>query len=478
MSCETMVSESADVKEAGVVKLSGGARAGIINPMYDCQPAGAQYAGIGVKDCIPLVHGGQGCSMFVRLLFAQHFKENFDIASTSLHEESAVFGGVKRLEDGVLTLARRYPDLRVITLITTCSTEVIGDDIEGTINLCNRAIKKEFPDRKIHLVPVHTPSFKGSQVSGYDECVRSMIKTIARKGKPTDKLNIFPGWINPGDVILLKHYLKEMDVDATLFMDTEDFDSPMMPDKTVHTHGRTTVEDIQGSGSAIGSLCLARYEGASAGKFLYEEFETPNHEVNTPYGIKNTDTMLQKISAITGKEIPESLVKERGLALDALADLAHMFFANKKVAIFGHPDLVFGLAQFCLEVELEPVLLLIGDDQGSKYKKDPRIAELQNSVNFNIEIVHNTDLWELERRIKNKEVDIDLIMGHSKGRYVAIDNNIPMVRVGFPTFDRAGLYRKPTIGYRGAMELGEAIANAMFAHMEYTKNKEWLLNTW
>jgi len=73
--------------------------------------------------------------------------------------------------------------------------------------------------------------------------------------------------------------------------------------------------------------------------------------------------------------------------------------------------LVFGLAQFCLEVELEPVLLLIGDDQGSKYKKDPRIAELQNSVHFNIEIVHNTDLWELERRIKNKDVNIDIIMG-------------------------------------------------------------------
>jgi nitrogenase molybdenum-iron protein beta chain len=53
-----------------------------------------------------------------------------------------------------------------------------------------------------------------------------------------------------------------------------------------------------------------------------------------------------------------------------------------------------------------------------------------------------------------------------------------MVRVGFPTFDRAGLYRKPTMGYRGAMELAETIANTMFAHMEYTKNKEWILNTW
>ena len=83
--CETAV------KEVAEIKVTSKKRAGIINPMYDCQPAGAQYAGIGIKDCIPLVHGGQGCTMFVRLLFAQHFKENFDIASSSLHEESAGF---------------------------------------------------------------------------------------------------------------------------------------------------------------------------------------------------------------------------------------------------------------------------------------------------------------------------------------------------------------------------------------------------
>ena len=163
-------------------------RAGIINPMYDCQPAGAQYAGIGVKDCIPLVHGGQGCSMFVRLLFAQHFKENFDIASTSLHEDSAVFGGHKRIEDGVMTLARRYPHLRVIPVITTCSTEVIGDDVEGTIHRCNAALKEEFPDRKVHVVAVHTPSFKSSQVGGYTECMLSMFKSMTtHKALPSDK---------------------------------------------------------------------------------------------------------------------------------------------------------------------------------------------------------------------------------------------------------------------------------------------------
>ncbi|MGG2334388.1 nitrogenase component 1, partial [Salmonella enterica] len=81
----------------------------------------------------------------------------------------------KRVEEGVQVLVNRYPDVRVIQIITTCSTEVIGDDIEGTINVLNRWLKQNHPDRKVHLVPVHTPSFKGSHVSGYDECVKAMV---------------------------------------------------------------------------------------------------------------------------------------------------------------------------------------------------------------------------------------------------------------------------------------------------------------
>jgi nitrogenase molybdenum-iron protein beta chain len=53
-----------------------------------------------------------------------------------------------------------------------------------------------------------------------------------------------------------------------------------------------------------------------------------------------------------------------------------------------------------------------------------------------------------------------------------------MIRVGFPTFDRAGLYRQPIMGYKGAMYLGENIANAMFTDMEYKKEKEYILNVW
>lgn len=453
-------------------------RAGVINPMYTCQPAGAQYAGIGMKDTIPLVHGGQGCTMFVRLLFAQHFKENFDIASTSLHEDSAVFGGRKRVEEGIRTLARRYPELRVIPIITTCSSEVIGDDIEGIIATASNFLREEFPNRKIHLIPVHTPSFKSSQVGGYSECMRAIVKALAAaKTQPSGRLNVFPGWVNPGDLMLLKHYAAEMGIAADFFMDTEDFDSPMLPDRSIKTGGRTTVEDVQGAPNALGSLALARYEGYSAAEYLRTEFEVPSHLVPAPYGIANTDAMLRKLSEISGKPIPESLVIERGKALDAMQDLAHMFFADKRVALFGHPDLVIGLAEFCLELEMKPVLMLLGDDNG-RYKRDPRVLELKQKADWDLEVVCNADLWELEKRVNGPDCNIDLILGHSKGRYIAIEAGVPMVRVGFPTFDRAGLYRHPTIGYRGAMLLAERIANTLFAHMEYTKNREWSLNVW
>jgi nitrogenase molybdenum-iron protein alpha/beta subunit len=66
---------------------------------------------------------------------------------------------------------------------------------------------------------------------------------------------------------------------------------------------------------------------------------------------------------LTWFEARPSWVKLARVAIDALQDLAHMFFAGKKVALFGHPDLVMGLAEFCLEVELQPSILLLGDDK-------------------------------------------------------------------------------------------------------------------
>ncbi len=453
-------------------------RVGTINPIFTCQPAGAQFVSIGVKDCIGLVHGGQGCVMFVRLLISQHLKESFEIASSSLHEDGAVFGACGRVEEGVDVLLSRYPHLKVIPIITTCSTEVIGDDVDGVImKLEEGLLKEKYAGREVHLLPVHAPSFVGSMVSGYDTAVRDFVKKFATRGEPNGKINLITGWVNPGDVKELKHLLAEMEIEATVLFEIESFDSPMMPDGSAVSHGNTTIEDLQSTANAYGTIALNRYEGGKAAEYLKKTFKVPAVIGPTPIGIRNTDAFLQSLKLMTGHAIPQSLVRERGIAMDALTDLTHMFLADKRVAIFGGADLVISLAEFCLDLEMKPVLLLLGDDN-SGYVKDPRIKALQENVAYDMEIVTNADFWELENRIKNEGLELDLILGHSKGRFISIDYNIPMVRVGFPTFDRAGLYRYPVVGYNGATWLAEQMANALFADMEHKKNKEWLLNVW
>ena len=453
-------------------------RAGVINPIFTCQPCGAQFASIGIKECIGIVHGGQGCVMFVRLLISQHLKESFEIASSSVHESGAVFGACGRVEEAVDVLLMRYPDVKVVPIISTCLTEVIGDDIDGVVRKLNEGLLPEkYPGREVHLIPIHTPSFVGSMITGYDIAVRDFVSHFAKKTEPNGKLNLITGWVNPGDVTALKHLLSEMDIDATVLFEIESFDSPVMPDGNHVSHGSTTIEDLQGTANALGTLALNRYEGGKAAEYLANEFDIPTIIGPTPIGIRNTDAFLKNLKQLTGKPIPQSLVRERGIAIDALTDLTHMFFADKRVAIYGNPDLVISLAEFCLDLEMKPKLLLLGDDN-SNYQNDPRIMALQENVEHDMEIVTNADLWDLEDRIKNKGLELDLLLGHSKGRFIAIDYNIPMLRVGFPTYDRAGMHRHPVVGYAGATWLAEQMANVMFTDMEYKKNKEWILNVW
>mgnify|MGYP000414467894 FL=1 len=260
-------------------------------------------------------------------------------------------------------------------------------------------------------------------------------------------------------------------------MTSRTFDTPIMPDKKRLAEGNTNIEDIADSANAIASVALYKYEGGKAAKYLEDTFSVPAYIDTIPIGIENTDNFIRTLSKITGKKAPQSLVEERGKALDAIINLDHMFLADKRVAIYGDPDLVIGLADFCLECGMKPVLLLLGDDL-QDYKKDPRILKFKEKVDFDMEVVCNADLFELEQRLRDDHLQLDLIMGHSKGRFIAVDYQIPMVRVGFPTFDRAGLWKKPVIGYKGAEELVNNIANAFFTDMEYKKNKEWKLNVW
>jgi nitrogenase molybdenum-iron protein beta chain len=69
------------------------------------------------------------------------------------------------------------------------------------------------------------------------------------------------------------------------------------------------------------------------------------------------------------------------------------------------------------------------------------------------------DMFLLHQWIK--EQSVDLLMGNTYGKYIARDENIPLVRHGFPILDRVGHAYFPSVGYLGGIRLLEKILQAL-----------------
>jgi nitrogenase molybdenum-iron protein NifN len=87
------------------------------------------------------------------------------------------------------------------------------------------------------------------------------------------------------------------------------------------------------------------------------------------------------------------------------------------------------------------------------------IAAVAPDVMGRIVVLEDVDFTDIEEHAA--EPDIDLIVGNSKGFKLAGKLDVPLVRVGFPIHDRIGGPRLLHVGYRGAQQLFDRIANAL-----------------
>ncbi|MDR1721589.1 MAG: nitrogenase molybdenum-iron protein subunit beta [Methanobrevibacter sp.] len=451
----------------------------IINPLKTCQPLGAMYAVIGVHHGIPMVHGSQGCSSFVRYHLARHFREPVEIAVSSLHEAAAVFGGRKNINSGIKNIAIRYkPDL--IGTITTCSSEIIGDDVYGFVDTTNKELKAMSEEEekykgidKIKVVPIPTPSFVGTHYSGYGVAVNSIIQTVT---EPSDdengKVNIIPGLLNPGDVKELKHILNMLSVGHLMLTDvSEAFDAPLRPSKQetpFYPKGGITVDEIKDASSSSGTISICKYSKQGA-ETLQNVYKVPAiTEDLPPIGVKGTDQFLRNIAHLTDCEIPESILDERGLLIDMMADVSARYLFGRKVGIFGDPTQVTGLARLVAELGMEPVMVCTGADEKSFPEDMDYVAK---EANIDIDVLQEQDLRAVEVYVKENELDV--LMGSSDARFISYETKIPLIRFGYPVYDRVGYHSHPIVGYRGAKRITEMITNAVLE--KYYEPKHWKL---
>lgn len=436
-----------------------------INPAKTCQPIGAMYAALGIHSCMPHSHGSQGCCAYHRSHLTRHFKEPVAATTSSFTEGASVFGGMANLQQALINIFSIY-NPEVVAVHTTCLSEVIGDDIPTIIKKAREEGK--IPEGKT-VIHANTPSFVGSNVTGYSNMCVGIVNYLAEKtGESTDAINIFPGWLDPGDMRELKRLADELGVKYTLCPDTSDvLDLPQTGVYEMYPKGGTPVEAIKRMGDAIKTVALGEFTGHAAAQKLNDKCGVPFEALDAPIGLTNTDLYIDALRRIAEVDVPASIDAERGRLLDVIQDIGQ-YFHEVPVAIFGDPDHVVAMTRFAIELGLKPKYIFSGAT-GRAFEN--RVNAVLDGRFPDAIVKQQGDLFELHERIKADPVK--LILGNTYGKHIGRAENIPLVRFGFPILDRVGHRLFPTVGYRGAMHLVEKISDALLDQRDRTCPEEW-----
>ncbi|MGI1670193.1 MAG: nitrogenase molybdenum-iron protein subunit beta [Neptuniibacter sp.] len=443
-----------------------------VNPAKACQPLGAVLCALGFEKTLPYVHGSQGCVAYFRTYFNRHFKEPVACVSDSMTEDAAVFGGQKNMFDGLENAKALYKP-EMIAVSTTCMAEVIGDDLNAFIGNAKKEghIEQEFPTPF-----AHTPSFVGSHTTGWDNMFEGIARYFTlnymedKEVGSNGKLNLVPGFETYlGNFRVINRMMEDMGVDANLLSDpTEVLDTPADGQYRMY-EGGTTMDEIKDAPNALNTIMLQPWQLVKTKKFVSNTWKHEVPKLNIPMGLDWTDEFLMEVSKITGKPVGEKLEIERGRLVDAMTD-SHTWLHGKKFALYGDADFVMGLSKFLMELGAEPTHILC-NHANKRWKKAMEAMLAESPFGADCEVHIGKDLWHMRSLcFTNKP---DFLIGNSYGKEISRDTlhkgkefEVPLIRLGFPIFDRHHMHRQTTLGYEGAMQMLTTIVNAVLERLD------------
>lgn len=437
-----------------------------INPAKTCQPVGAMYAALGVHGCLPHSHGSQGCCSYHRTALTRHYKEPVMASTSSFTEGSSVFGGQANLLQAIDNVFTIYePD--IIAVHSTCLSETIGDDL---LQICGKAENDgKIPEGKF-VVQAATPSFVGSHVTGYANMVNAFVKKFAMKtDEKKRQINIVAGWMEPSDLREIKRLMKIMNVPHVLLPDTSDvLDAPLTGEYDMYPKGGTTIPEMVSMGDSMATVGVGEWGSKDATISLENRCKVPFQIVRVPIGVKATDRFIQGVANAAKVSIPQEIADERGRLVDALVDM-QQYFHGKKVALFGDPDQLIPMTQFLVDLGMKPTAIVSGTP-GKIFMK--RMEDILGEKVPEARYANGAgaDMYKLHSWIK--EEPVDLIIGNTYGKYIARDENIPFMRMGFPILDRIGHSYFPSVGYMGTLRVAEKILNLLMDKQDETALEE------
>ncbi len=406
-----------------------------VTPFKLSRPMGATLAFLGVRNCMPLMHGAQGCASFTKVFFTRHFNDPIAIQTTAVNDITAVFdGGEYGITTAVENITKKItPDL--IGLFSTGLTETKGDDLRGS------ASRLEIPN-----VWVNTPDFEGGFESGWALSVQAIVDQLVESKSEIQKAKavILPHVsMTALEVERLKEFLEDFGF-AKVFA---------LPDLSTSLDGFLGEKQgtMSAGGIAVGDIKeLANSEvvisvGVSmrvAGEKL--KAKNPNItllQIDSLGGLVATDNFVSELLKI-GYEPNEKIKRWRARAQDALLD-THFNIGKARFLVALEADQARSVCESLHEAGAKIENIFV-----------PNKSSATSICDKNVSI---GDMEDVAKSLEN----IDAIVTNEHGKRIANRNHKVLIIRGFPIFETVGYALKSDILYEGLCSLLFECSNAL-----------------
>lgn len=408
-----------------------------INPLKLSQPMGALLAFLGIKNCMPLMHGAQGCASFTKVFFTRHFNDPIAIQTTAVNDITAVIdGGDYSISEAIKNItAKVTPEL--VGLFTTGLTETKGDDIKGATILLKDKQK---------IVYVNTPDFEGGLESGWSLSVASIISQLI---KPQERVNpnkllLLPNVnLTPIEVEKIKESIALFGFEVIALPDiSESLDGHLGEKQGALSSGGVEVSTIEALGDAGIVISIGESMRKCGEKFKTVQPLAQHFHIDGLSGLIDTDNFYKILMDYKDIKTPPSYVARwRKRLQDALLD-THFLIGSSSIVIADESDKVYSLAKAINEAGANILYAFV-----------PTKSAINEYINAKNTVVG--DMEDLENIIEQCEI----IISNFHGERIAHKHHKSIMLRGFPNFEAVGNGMKNDVLYEGSCYLLFELAN-------------------
>jgi nitrogenase molybdenum-iron protein NifN len=412
-----------------------------VNPIKLSQPMGAALAFMGIRNCMPLMHGSQGCASYAKVFYTRHFNEPIPLYNTSVGDITAILdGGDFSILMAIENITKKNTSLKpeIIGLCTTGLTETKGDDVR------NVATHIEIP-----YCYVNTPDYEGGMESGWALTAKALIK---QHTKETTELK-------PNKLLLLPHAsMQPIEVEKVKeFCESFGFESYALPDLSTSLDGYLSqnqgklgtgaigIEEIRVLGTCATVVSIGQSMQIAATALLEKNPNILHLHFDHLMGQQNNDNFVAALMKIRQIQPKASIKRWRGRLQDAMLD-SHFLIGASHFVITGEPDMCVGMCELLQSV-------------GGTI--DAVIATTYSSVleKISAKNVFVGDLEDAEIYFKN--ADLVISNYHAERLLHMQERHTGLILRGFPNYEELGNQLKNDQLYEGSTYFLFEVANKL-----------------